>query len=104
MTKRVIQAFKCVYDFIVFCGCEIGKHNFTIKVWIWKKANKLWKQYWRIFGLYKPKLVERAKSNAMTKIWQACLFTFLAVFVFNLVYILLREKFGLKGCVLCDEV
>ena len=30
LTKRVIQAAKAIYDFIVYVGCEIGKHNYTI--------------------------------------------------------------------------
>lgn len=30
ITNKVIKAFKSVYDFIVFVGCEIGKHNYTI--------------------------------------------------------------------------
>ena len=30
ITNKVIRAFKAVYDFIVYVGCEIGKHNYTI--------------------------------------------------------------------------
>ena len=33
ITNKVVRAFKSVYDFIVFVGCEIGKHNYTIQVW-----------------------------------------------------------------------
>ena len=28
---------------------------------------------------------------------------FIAIFLFNLLFIYLRERFGLKGCVLCVE-
>lgn len=30
LTKRVIQAAKAIYDFVIYLGCEIGKHNYTI--------------------------------------------------------------------------
>ena len=30
MTNKLFKAVKAVYDFIVYVGCEIGKHNFTI--------------------------------------------------------------------------
>lgn len=37
----MFQAAKAVYDFIVYCGCEIGKHNFTIRSALWDKTNEL---------------------------------------------------------------
>lgn len=30
ITNKVVRASKSVYDFIVYVGCEIGKHNYTI--------------------------------------------------------------------------
>lgn len=30
ITNKVVRASKAVYDFIVYVGCEIGKHNYTI--------------------------------------------------------------------------
>jgi hypothetical protein len=36
--KRVIQSSKSVYDFIVYCGCEIGRHNYTLRQTLWQKA------------------------------------------------------------------
>lgn len=30
ITNKVVRAFKAVYDFVVYVGCEIGKHNYTI--------------------------------------------------------------------------
>ena len=30
ITNKVVRASKSVYDFVVYVGCEIGKHNYTI--------------------------------------------------------------------------
>ena len=30
ITNKVIRGAKAVYDFLVYIGCEIGKHNYTI--------------------------------------------------------------------------
>jgi hypothetical protein len=38
LTKRVIQATKAIYDFIVYVGCEIGKHNYTITCAVYEKV------------------------------------------------------------------
>lgn len=35
ITNKVFRACKCVYDFIVYVGCEIGKHNYTIQVYLY---------------------------------------------------------------------
>lgn len=40
----------------------------------------------------------------MVKALKVGAYLFLALFLFNFTYIMLREHFGLKGCVLCDEV
>lgn len=40
----------------------------------------------------------------MVKILKVGAYLFLALFLFNFTYIILREHFGLKGCVLCEEV
>ena len=30
ITNKVIRGAKAVYDFAVYIGCELGKHNYTI--------------------------------------------------------------------------
>ena len=43
ITNKVVKAFKCVYDFIVYVGCEIGKHNYTIQVYLYAKIGELYR-------------------------------------------------------------
>lgn len=97
---------KAVYDFIVFCGCEIGKHNYTLRLWVWVKTEAALSKVKKWFGLYKPVLEQKAKPKLplFYRICKICLYCFIALFLFNLVYIALREKFGLQGCVMCEEV
>ena len=97
---------KAVYDFIAFCGCEIGKHNYTLRLWLWVKLNLYWEWVKILFGIYKPVIEEKAKPKLpliyrLLKIGALCFF---GLCLFNLIYILLRENYGLQGCVLCDEV
>ena len=97
---------KTVYDFVVFCGCEIGKHNYTLRQWLWIKNQEAWNKTKKLFGLYKPELEKRAKPKLplFYRICKVFVYCFIALFLFNLIYILLREKYGLQGCVLCDKV
>ena len=47
----------------------------------------------------------QSKYPLIKKLLKIGLYLFLALFLFNLLFIYLRERFGLKGCVLCvDEV
>ena len=35
ITNKVVRACKAVYDFVVYVGCEIGKHNYTIQLYVY---------------------------------------------------------------------
>lgn len=37
ITNKVIRAAKAVYDFVVYIGCEIGKHNYTIQCYLYDR-------------------------------------------------------------------
>jgi hypothetical protein len=45
MTKKVILAIKAIYDFIVYVGCEIGKHQKTIRDWSWERCCWTYEQW-----------------------------------------------------------
>ena len=87
----MVRAFKAVYDFIVYVGCEIGKHNYTIQVYVYDKT---WKLY----------VSNREKVKNLTKDWRTklvfkgikyVLYVWLLLFVVNLIIVYLRERYQL---------
>lgn len=77
---------------------EVGKHNYTIKQAAGEKLGKLAHKTDILAVKYQQ------KQHYLIRLAKILLYIFLAIFVFNFIYVVLREKFGLRGCVFCDEV
>jgi hypothetical protein len=81
----VTFAIKKVYDFIVFVGSEIGKHNFTIKsafyAWIGRKVT----QYYIFEAWFKKYILPSRK-------FMLFVVTIVLLFFLNIVVIYLRER------------
>ena len=91
ITKRVIQAFKAVYDFIVYVGCEIGKHNYTIQVYLYDKGWILWEST-------RDKVKNLATDHRTKLLFKAIkyiLYGWLIFFIVNLIIVFLRERYQL---------
>lgn len=55
----MVQGFHAIYNFIIYLSGEIGKHNFTIKLWYFKQqdafilcykktVSKIWSRFKRV--------------------------------------------------------
>ena len=99
ITNKVVRASKSVYDFIVYVGCEIGKHNYTIQVYIYE-------QTWLFYQACKAKISAIATGQRLhlaLKSLKFLLYGFILFFVVHVIIVLLRERFELQGCVLCID-
>ena len=99
ITNKVIKAFKSVYDFIVFVGCEIGKHNYTIQVYIYDRIGNLYRAT-------REKLRTEATGHRRRlcfKVLRYLFYGFILFCIVNFIIVMLRERFELKGCALCID-
>ena len=99
ITNKVVRASKSVYDFVVYVGCEIGKHNYTIQVYIYDLAS----QYYQLTRKKFSALATGHRSRLLFRTLKMLLYGFLLFFLVNLLIVYLRERFELEGCVLCIE-
>ena len=99
ITNKVLRAFKCVYDFIVYVGCEIGKHNYTIQVYFYDKA---WLYWCATCDWFKAESTRRKLRLAWRTVRYLC-YGFILFFIINFIIVLLRERFELQGCALCID-
>jgi hypothetical protein len=69
---------------------------------VWEKLAQL---YCRVRGEIIPSIGQKVSSKVVLikKICKISVYIFLGIFLFNLFFIYVREKFGLQGCVLCVE-
>ena len=97
ITNRVVKAFKAIYDFIVYVGCEIGKHNYTIQVYVYDRL-------WRLYEATRDRVKSLAtdyRTNMLFKGIMYFLYAWLIFFIVHLIIVFLRERYQLQGCVLC---
>ena len=97
ITNKVVKAFKAIYDFIVYVGCEIGKHNYTIQVYLYDRL-------WRLYEATRDRVKSLAtdyRTKMLFKGIKYFLYAWLIFFIVNLIIVFLRERYQLQGCVLC---
>ena len=94
-----MRAFKSVYDFVVYVGCEIGKHNYTIQVYPYDQIE-------RFYHSARAKIQAAVTRERLHIAWvtlKYLFYGFALFFVVNFIIVLLRERFELEGCVFCVE-
>lgn len=99
ITNKVLRACKAVYDFIVYVGCEIGKHNYTIQVYLYEKA---WHYWFATRDWIRAKVTRQRLKIAWKTVKYLC-YAFILFFVVHVIIVMLRERFELEGCALCIE-
>lgn len=99
ITNKVMRASKSVYDFVVYVGCEIGKHNYTIQVYIYDRSALIYKAT----TARVRKMATSARIKLFFKMLKLLLYCFVTLFVVNMIFVFLRERFELQGCVLCID-
>jgi len=91
LTNKVLRASKAVYDFIVYVACEIGKHNYTIQVYLYERAQ----HYWSEMRIWIRAQVTRQRLRLAWKTVKYLCYGFVLFFVVNFIIVMLRERFEL---------
>ena len=92
ITNKVVRASKAIYDFVIFVGCEIGKHNYTIQVFVY---DRMWRIYCATYDKGKQFASGPLFALSLQALW-LLLYGWLLYFCVNVIV-----GYQEKGCVLC---